>query len=134
MDQNFSEEMNEATAPVNLTSQEEISDLSMAASLTQAHRSANPGFVKGFVLDIKTIKALLAQNGSDVSGIRIYLGVDANKANVAVAVSTVGDNFDDFGIPSSVGEDCKSLIGEARPCPSQCGKDNALNSDYSTVR
>jgi len=128
MSQNISEETNEAKSTANFSSLAEFSTLSEVAQLTKAYRKANPDKARGFVIDIKTIKALLDQNGGDISGIRIYLGVDANNESVAVAVSTVGSEYDDFGIPLNVDEKCNSIFGEARPCPSQCGKENALNS------
>ena len=127
--QNFSEETNQTVSPAYFAPLAEFSTFSEAALLTKAHRMAYPDFARGFVLDIKTVKALLDQNGGNISGIRIYLGMNTNKQNVAVAVSTTGDNCDDFGIPVNLDEKCNLILGEPRPCPSQCGKDNALNSD-----
>jgi hypothetical protein len=104
-------------------------DLSSVADLTKAYRDKfGSTFAKGFLFDIETIDNLRAQNGGDISGIRVYMGLDNStgvEIPVAVAVAVVDD--DDHDIPLLKTEPTSAILAEGRPCPSQCGKDNALN-------
>jgi hypothetical protein len=127
MSLNFNEVTEEIQCPIYFASLASFPDLATAAQLTKNHRTDNPSYSKGFVLDIGTIKDLLAQNDRDISGIKIYMGKDIYGTSKAVAVATIGTGYDDFGIPSNVGGTCYAILGEARPCPSQCGRENALN-------
>jgi hypothetical protein len=87
-----------------------------------------PNYAKGFVIDIETIKELINQNPSKVTGIKLYMGLDSNLTFKAVAVATVNAVYDDFNIPLLSTETSNAILGEARPCPYECGKDNALNN------
>jgi hypothetical protein len=131
MSLNFIDVVEEAQCPLYFATLAAFENLSTAASLTRAFRTA-PGysaFAKGFVIDIGTVKDLINQNGGqDISGIKIYMGIENPTTFKAVAVATVGINYDDYGIPSSHSDPCGAILGEARPCPVSCGKNNALNS------
>lgn len=106
-----------------------VADLPTACRLTRNFRTLYPNFAKGFVIDKKVLTDLLAQNGGNISGIKFYIGFDTNSVFfTAVAVATVGINYDDFSIPTSEASSTYSILGEVRPCPIHCGKSNALNS------
>lgn len=130
MSLNFNEVNDTAQCPLYFATLAAFSDLSTAAGLTRAFRTA-PGYsdyARGFVIDIGTIKDLINQNQRDISGIKIYMGIDsATQSFKAVAVATVGANYDDYNIPERISDPCGAILGEGRPCPIHCGKDNALN-------
>lgn len=108
------------------------SDLPTAANYTRAFRN-HAGyslFAKGFVIDIGTLNDLISQNGGKISGIKVYMGIDTTTSPntfKAVAVATVGANYDDYGVPLKPSDACGVILGEGRPCPEWCGADNALN-------
>jgi hypothetical protein len=105
-----------------------FSDLTSVAGFTKAFRdSFGTKYAKGFLFDIATIDDLRAQNGGNLSGIRIYMGLKNSfgiATPIAVAVAVV--NGDDFAIPVSSSGSTTAVLAEGRPCPSECGQDNAL--------
>jgi len=102
-------------------------DLTTAARLTKKFRDKYPKHARGFAIDIKTITDLINQNSGDVSGIRVYMGVDETETFKAVVVATINAAYDDFNIPHLSTETSNAILGEGRPCPYECGKDNVLN-------
>lgn len=128
---NFNEVTEEVQCPVYFASLAAFEDPGTAAQLTLNHRAQHPTYAKGFVIDIGTIKDLLGQNEGDISGVKIYMGQDIYGVKKGIVVATVGGAYDDFGVPSSLNAPCLAILGEARPCPHQCGKNNILNADIT---
>lgn len=134
MSMNFNEINDPEQCPLYFSTLAAYPDLSTAANLTRAFRTT-PNYsmyAKGFVIDIGTIRDLISQNGRNISGIKLYLGINVLGAGQsefkAVAVATIGTNYEDFGIPLSSADPCGAILGEGRPCPIHCGPTNALNS------
>jgi hypothetical protein len=105
--------------------------LEFAAQCAQNYRGSLSNYAKSFFIEKSVIEDLLAQNGGDITGIRVYLGLD-NAIQpvklVAAAVATTGANDDDFDIPEKATDPTNAIIAETRPCPIHCPKPNALNS------
>ena len=128
---NFNEVTEQDQCPLYFATLAALPDLPTAANLTRAFRTAPVYslYARGFVIDSGTIRDLINQNRGNISGIKIYMGIDsATSTFKAVAVATVGSNYDDWGIPSNQTDPCGSILGEGRPCPVSCGNANALNS------
>lgn len=89
-----------------------------AAAMTRRYRDARLNEIRGGFFSRAAIEKILKQ--SDCVGIRIYLGLDADtEPKLTMVLSGALENEDDI-------ED--GLLAEfAKPCPSQCGKANALN-------
>lgn len=106
-----------------------FTDLSAVADATKAFRDLfSSKYAKGFLFDIATIDNLRKQNNGNIDGIRVYMGLDSSTGVVtpmAVAVAVVNGN--DFDIPPLKTGTTIAILAEGRPCPSQCGIDNALN-------
>lgn len=105
--------------------------LEFAAQCALNFRGSLSNYAKGFFIEKKVIEDLLAQNGGDITGIRIYMGLDNTTQPVklvAAAVATTGVNDDDFDIPENPTDPTNAIIAETRPCPIHCAKSNALNS------
>jgi hypothetical protein len=130
MSLNFNDVENADQCPLYFATLAAFPDLTAAAALTRAFRTTPvySSYAKGFIIDIGTIKDLISQNSGDVSGVKIYMGIEAQtKTYKAVAVATVGSKYEDFNIPDRPSEPCGAILGEGRPCPEWCGKPNALN-------
>lgn len=114
---------------------------------------------KGFLITKEMIQSLMAQNGGDIDGIRIYVGLDeaGDKTIKPYAVGCVknGEKYNDWKVPRSqatavdpslsatttsmgdaTGTTLTSLstatdpvVEEPRPCPHECGDTNDLNTD-----
>jgi len=85
--------------------------------------------VKGYYLSKENISRLLSQDGQDMSGIRIYIGIDPDNIYRVIVVATQVSDVDDYKVPQSYPtEDSLPLLGEARPCPEWCPKSNVLNT------
>ena len=106
-----------------------FTNLSAVADATKAFRDLfSSKYANGFLFDIGTIDQLRGQNGGNIDGIRVYMGLDSSTGVItpmAVAVAVV--NADDFDIPPIKTSPTAAILAEGRPCPSQCGTDNALN-------
>lgn len=127
----FNEVENAEQCPLYFSTLAAYSDLTTAAGLTRAFRTTPvySSYARGFVIDIGTIRDLISQNGNDVSGLKVYMGIDAQTRTFkAVVVATVGQNYNDLNIPERPSEPCGAILGEGRPCPEWCGRPNALNA------
>ena len=126
----FNDVTNAAECELFFADLSSFTDLSSVADCTAAFRNTfGSKYAKGFLFDIATIDQLRAQNGGNVSGIRIYLGLDSSSGTTlptAVAVAVV--NNADLDIPTIKTGTTTSVLAEGRPCPAQCGPDNALNN------
>ena len=124
---NFNEITEQDQCPVYFASLAAFTDLTEVAQLTRNYRTAHSAYAKGFVIDIGTIRDLLAQNGGNISGIKLYMGQEIIGTFRGIAIATVGPSYDDYNIPNLVTDPCNAILGEARPCPVSCGAANALN-------
>jgi len=125
----FEEVLERNQCPIYFASLAAFTDLKAVAQLTKNFRSQFSSYAHGFVIDIGTIKDLIAQDPVNVSGIKVYMGLERVGTFKAVAVATVNSTYDDLNIPDFANQPCLAILGEARPCPSECGKSNALNTD-----
>lgn len=125
----FEEVSENSQCPVYFASLAAFTDLKAVCQLTKNFRTQFPSYAHGFVIDIGTIRDLLSQNSGNVTGIKMYMGLDRLGTFKAVAVATINSSYDDFGIPDIATGPCNVILGEARPCPSECGKANPLNTD-----
>ena len=133
MSLNFNEVLDVKHCDLYLQDLAAFLDFQTVCNATRAFRNAfGPRYAKGFLIDVDTINQLLKQNGGNISGIRVYLGLDNSTNPIASAVATVKlppYDYADFSVPDLQTSPCTSLLGEARPCPYQCSPDNALNKD-----
>ena len=112
---------------------------------------------KGFLLTKDMITRLMSQNGGNIDGIRIYLGMEmqGNQPTAlnsfAVACVKNGENYNDYKMPkghqqagvdattASMGDATNTtltatslseepVVEDPRPCPSECGEANDLNT------
>jgi hypothetical protein len=120
---------------------------------------------KGFLVTSEMITNLMKQNGGNIDGIRIYVGLDdstSNKEIIPYAVACVKNEasgkYDDYKVPkgqqqaavdapmaattTSMGDATNTtltstsistegeepVVENPRPCPSECGEANDLNS------
>jgi len=132
----FQVENEQLCALYNVTPQDEKTHMDLAKGYTLAYRALHPTLAKGFFISKETIEEILKQDAS-IDGLRIYGGIknDGGLVYTAVVVATipgsVAGTHDDLKIPKlgeviSVAEE--PALGEARPCPYQCGADNVLNN------
>ena len=114
---------------------DEKTHLDLAKGYTAAYRGIHPTLAKGFFISKETINEILAQDGK-IDGIRIYGGIknDGGLVYTSVVVATIPGattgTHDDFKVPKSgvvIALEAEPILGEGRPCPYQCGADNALN-------
>src|SRR5690348_10511215 len=63
-------------------------DLSKCVEITTNFRALNPSnklgaefSLNGYILPLEDINALLSQNGGDINGIKLYLGLDVDENN-----------------------------------------------------
>ena len=91
-----------------------------AATLTARYREENPGSYISHFFGRDILTAILDQE--DCIGIRIFFGLDeAGKSKlVLVGADSLGDDMLD-GI----------VADRSQPCPTYCGKENALNGNGS---
>lgn len=89
--------------------------------------------VKGYFMSRGSVEDLLAQDGLALQGIKIYIGYDENEVFRVIVVAVKGNKGYDYNVPdnadslrTAANADLPS-IGESRPCPEWCGKDNVLN-------
>jgi len=105
-----------------------IPNLPSAAQFAQDFRTTFSQVPKGFLISKQDLLDLLAQNNGNTSGIRVYCGLDtASNIFIGVAVATTGTKNDDLDIPLNRNDPTSALLKEARPCPTFCGKGDALN-------
>lgn len=118
---------------------------------------------KGFLVTREMIERLMAQNGGNIDGIRIYVGLEVDDSNnpkaikpYAVGCVKNGMQYNDYKVPkshqgtaadtsmaattTSMGDATNTtltslstateepVVEDPRPCPSECGEENDLNT------
>lgn len=87
------------------------------------HRTANPNDPKGFLLTANDLAQLAAAyTKATIDGVRGYDGIDGSGNKVMHFVAVVKDSngvYEDVNITN---------LKTAKPCPTFCGPNNALNS------
>lgn len=93
--------------------------LEEGAQLTKRFRDAYPESGKGVAYGRIQIETLLAQPGCN--GIRMYFAkeVDGGETLVLVGVDANGNDM------------LNLIIESGKRCPTECGANNALNTDYT---
>lgn len=91
-------------------------DISVAAALTKAYRSANPKGIKGAFIGKANIEKLLEGNSK---GIRFYYGLNEDGTPELILVGADENEDDILGL----------VIDLGKKCPPHCGSINVLNSD-----
>ena len=86
---------------------------------------------KAYLIDKADIQKLLAQN-DHLDAVRIYIGHEIIKDQPVVRLHMVactkdGEQYNDWKIPSGEELETQTLLGNGRPCPTQCSS-NSLNS------
>jgi|GEM_PF-6545368 len=95
-----------------------------------------------FHLSTEEINELLAQNGGNTNGIRIYLSkkeqINIEPVTEIKVIATVADSICgsvDYNIPSSIATQIESFnssrhnypaVAAVKPCPKDCGSGNGL--------
>jgi hypothetical protein len=94
--------------------------------------------IRSYVLTKADLDDLFAQDSKTIDAIRIYIGHEPVGTSYAVRLFVVGCkkngiNYDDWEIPLPGQQTgIKSILGEARPCPDECGTDDAMSADINT--
>lgn len=89
---------------------------------------------KAYLIDKSAIQQVLDQNGGKLDAIRVYIGHEIIKEQPVVRLYLVGctkdgDQFNDWDIPNDKNlETTQTILGNTRPCPTQCSTANSLNS------
>jgi hypothetical protein len=86
---------------------------------------------KGYFIPRDSVEQIWAQNEGVIKGLKIYFGENIESGKVTLELIIIGAdaNSNDYLVPVSGTLPANLVIGDARPCPINCGTKNVLNSD-----